>query len=83
MLRFTSERPKRKLSIKSMLNNFVDSCILVQCQISNGLQIKQTKTSIVQKIKAVEQKKISKRTVLFGFGLSKIELIRMKIVIHI
>lgn len=32
-----SEREqKRKESIKSMLNNFVDSCILVQCQISNG-----------------------------------------------
>lgn len=26
----------RKESIKSMLNKFVDSCILVQCQISNG-----------------------------------------------
>lgn len=34
-----SERDgQRKESIKSMLNNFVDSCILVQCQISNGSQ---------------------------------------------
>lgn len=28
----------REMWIKSMLNYFVDSCILVQCQISNGKQ---------------------------------------------
>lgn len=41
-----NETTKEKESIKSMLNNFVDSCILVQCQISNGSQEKKQQTKI-------------------------------------
>lgn len=53
---------KRKESIKSMLNKFVDSCILVQCQISNGQQENRLRQPSYTKSKLKNKKKKTERT---------------------